>query len=508
MRFPFFRKKLSAPEPSRSVRHARFSGYDAAINRPLFGDMSKSRGSADYEIVTSLDDLRGKTRGLLRNSGMYRRYVWLLRINVVGENGFRFQSRVKRQDGKLDVTLNDRVENAWADFCTAPTVDGEMDMVDLTHLAISTWAQDGEVIWELVFDQRYPFGFAIDPIESDLLDHTLNITHSNGNQIRMGVEFDTRKRPVAYHFLTSHPGDLTWFDNGSSKRYRRVPADRVIRMYDRDRVGQTRGVPPAVSTIGSVHMLDSYREAETVFRRLMAAMGGFFKKAAPESVPSKISEMADGKGTDFDGGEVFEMNMEPGVFRQIPDGLEPVTVSLGGTSGDYSDFERQQKMDIANGMNLSTFTVGQETAGVSYSTGRSVLIEDRNFYKVLQSTFVRGLFTKLFRVWVRQVIIHPDHDIPATRIAAIIAAATFRPRGWDWVDPAKDVSANTEALATGQTSLARVAAQRGIDRDELLDEIAEDKQAAEQRGLTLDYGGGKNTTTDAQTSQKQDDADE
>ena len=78
----------------------------------------------------------------------------------------------------------------------------------------------------------------------------------------------------------------------------------------------------------------------------------------------------------------------------------------------------------------------------------------------------------------------------------------MRPRGWSWVDPAKEVRANREALASNQTSLARVAAERGIDRDDLLDEIQEDQSAAALRGLTLNYE--KGSPVDKQSSENDD----
>ena len=81
-------------------------------------------------------------------------------------------------------------------------------------------------------------------------------------------------------------------------------------------------------------------------------------------------------------------------------------------------------------------------------------------------------------------------------------AKQFRARGWDWVDPAKEVSANAEALRTKQTSLTRVAAGRGIDLTDLLDEIEEEQALAAERGLTLDY---ENGTSDDNSEDNDDD---
>ncbi len=476
------KKPAPAPRPTTARRN-----YMAAQNVARYGDLKASRGSADFELANSLSEVRAKARFLARNSGSMRRYIQLMKVNVVGDGGFRLQSRVRMLDGRLDISLNQRVEDAWARWSEAPTVDGTMTLIDLINQAVATWCRDGEVLWEIVYSPTYRDGVAINPIEADLLDETLTRKNpDNGNDIRMGVEVDAYGRPVAYHLLTSHPGDLVWYAVENQRRYRRVPANRMIHIFVKDRPGQTRGEPPASAAIQPVKMLDGYREAETMGRRLRAALMGFFTRSLPKM--EGLTELADREDTDD---EIFEMDMEPGRLKQLPDGLEFKEFSPGGSTTDYAQFESQIKKDLAMTFGISAFSHGMETQGVSYSTGRSVLIEDRDYYKTMQRFFIDHGALRLFRIWLPRHVIEETSVVPPTRLDAILTSAVFRPRGWDWVDPAKDVKANTEALRTMQTSLSRIAAARGMDRDELLDEIADDKMAAESRGLTLDFGDGK-----------------
>jgi lambda family phage portal protein len=486
--FGLWPRKKSTPAPvvTRLPKSER-RNYLAASNVARYGDLNASRGSADWELANSLAEVRSKARFLARNSGSMRRYIQLMKVNVVGEAGFRLQSRVKKLDGKLDLTLNDRVERAWSRWCKAPTVDGRISMVGLLNQAVATWCRDGEVIWEIVYSSRYRDGIAIRPIEADLLDETLNRKNpDNNNDIRMGVELNGDGRPVAFHFLTSHPGDLVWYATDTQRRYRRVTADRVVHIYDQDRPGQTRGEPPAAAAIQPVKMLDGYREAETMGRRLRAALMGFFQRSLPKI--EGLSELADREDVDD---EMFEMDMEPGRLKQLPDGMEFREFSPSGSTTDYAQFEGQIKKDLAMTFGISTFSHGMETQGVSYSTGRSVLIEDRDYYKTMQRFFIDRGILLLFEAWLPNHILTESSMVPPSRQQIILEDAIFRARGWNWVDPAKDVKANTEALRTMQTSLSRIAADRGMDRDELLAEIAEDQQAAESMGLTLDYTDGK-----------------
>lgn len=479
--------KPSAETGEKKTAFAR--GYAAAEAKARYGDFKASRGSADYELRGGLSVVRAKSRALARNSSSMKRFLWLLRINIVGSKGFIFKSRVRRENGEPDVSLNDRVEEAWREWCKQPTVDGKMQMVDLEAQAVQAWARDGEIFWEIVINRSYKDGFAINPLEADYVDETYNtVDLRTGNEIRMGVEIDANNRPVAYHVLQYHPGSYHQVGRFGKTLHRRVPAENMLHIYERSRPGQTRGEPHGSSVINSVKMLDGYRESETMRRRIMAAIMGFFTKQVKS--PEGVSELAD---TQDESEGLLEMTVEPGTLKELPPGMDFHKFDPGGALTDYAQFESQIKKDIAMGFNLSAFSLGMETEGVSYSTGRSVLQEDRDFYRYMQDFFIRTAIEPIFSRWLGMHLLSPDSVIPPSRVTAIRAKASFKGRGWGWVDPAKEVSANAQALATKQTSLAQIAAERGMDRDDLLDEIAEDEKAAKARGLTLSYAGGNDS---------------
>jgi lambda family phage portal protein len=476
--------------------------YVAAAEKARYGDLRNTGGSADRELRAGLRALRNKSRWLARNSSSMKRYMWLMVINIVGDKGFVFKSRVRKLDGDPDTTLNERVEKAWAKWCEQPTVDGVMTIVDLETQMVRSWCTDGEVIWELVDNPKYRDGFAVNPIESDYLDETLNgINRSTGNEIRMGVEIDIYGAPVAYHFLTYHPGASDFRFVDYNKSHRRVEASRVIHMYERLRPGQTRGEPPTSTVVNSVKMLDGYREAETVGRRLRSALMGFFKRALPGS--SGIDGLGD-RETDDDE-SLIEMDVQPGLMKELPPGVDFDKFDPGGSQTDYADFEGQIKKDIAMGFNISAYSHGMETKGVSYSSGRTVVIEDRDFYKVEQGFFSRQGLKRLFNRWLSRHLLQDDCLIPPSRASVIREKAEFKGRGWDWVDPAKDIKANSEALATHQTSLTQIAASRGRDIADLLDEIAEERQMAEKRGLKLDYSTVNTVLSDSNSKDPEED---
>ena len=472
----------------------RNTGYMGASTDSRFGDFGLARStSADTELRANLVKLRDRSRYQARNSGMVRRYIHLMKTNVVGEGGFKLQVRVKRVDGSMNKVLNDRVQNAWRKWTRKCSVDRKLSLTEMMSLAVGCWCRDGEAIIEIVRGQRFPKGFALKMIEADLLDETLNRPASNTqNEIRMGVELDADEAPVAYHFLTHHPGGDGWMSMDTRRRYRRVPAERIIHAYERLRPGQTRGEPHTVSMLATVQMLDGYREAEVMHRRIAASVMGFFKKMAQDA--GTVTELADPDQDEDD--ELFSLTMTPGLLTELPRGLDFEKFDPGGVQGDYAQFEGQVKREASMGVNLSNFSLGQETQGVSYSTGRSVLIEDRDHYKASQRFIIEQILWPLFEAWVSMETISPEASIPPLFIVAVMDNYHFRGRGWDWVDPAKDVRANAEALETRQTSLSRIAADRGIDVRDLVEEIAQDEALLAEYGLTMGTISGNNKQTE------------
>ena len=74
-------------------------------------------------------------------------------------------------------------------------------------------------------------------------------------------------------------------------------------------------------------------------------------------------------------------------------------------------------------------------------------------------------------------------NIPLRQYDRFSSAAEFRGRGFSWVDPQKEMTAAIAGLQSGILPLNHVAAQYGMDTEELLSQIARDKQLAEQFGI-------------------------
>jgi len=253
----------------RKKKPTRKRGYDGAAANRLFSDFITSQRSADSELRHTLKTLRNRCRELVRNNEYAKRYVHLIKTNVVGERGITLQEKAFNEDGTLDIGANNMIEREWKRWGRAGncTVDGRMSWVDAQAMVIESLARDGECLIRMVNYNGNPDRFALEFLEPDLIDEDKNERLSDGRQIRMGVELDRYRRPIAYHILTAHPGDLEYATQ--ARRTERVPADRILHMYLPERAQQTRGVPWMTTAIQSLKMLHGYREAEIQPVRLL-----------------------------------------------------------------------------------------------------------------------------------------------------------------------------------------------------------------------------------------------
>ena len=467
----FDRFKRNKP---RQIAKRGFQG--AQVNR-LFADFLTSTRSADSELRPALLTLRNRSRDLARNNEYARRYLNLLKTNVVGEKGVTMQVKAKNQDNTFDSVGNTIVENAWARWCKRGncTVDGRMSFVDAQHLFIQSLARDGEVLIRMVnYDNADKF--AIEFLEPDVLDEQKNEITQDGNRIRMGVELNKWRRPQAYYILSEHPGDME-YSQAYARRHERITADKILHIYDTDRAQQTRGVPWMSTAIESLKMLHGYREAELVAARTGASKMGFF-----------TSPQGDGfTADDYENQFSPIMNAEPGTFHQLPAGVDFKAFDPNHPSTAFGEFERAVLRGIASGLGVSYYALANDLTAVSYSSIRAGELADRDFYKTLQQLMIEHFVEPVYRAWLSAAMTANRMPIPITKYGKFADAVHFRGRGFPWVDPQREIQANIMGITNGILSMQDVANNYGRDVEETFEQIALEKELAARYGIQLAF---------------------
>lgn len=455
--------------------------YAAASKGRLYMDFKGSNKSADAEIRWSLRDLRNRSRDLERNNEYARRYLQLLQTNIVGENGFRLQLKGRNIDGTIDMAGNNIIEAAWEEFSRlgGSTVDGKMSMTDLSNHVIRGMARDGEVFLHIVNKNYLRHGIGVQIIEPDRVDEQMNETLRDGNQVRMGIELDSSTRRVAaYHVLVNNPGDYDYATNTTGIFRQRIPADRMLHIYLQERADQTRGVPWTVTAMPALKMLHGYREAELVAARVGAAKMGFFTSPAGDGFT------ADGYEDTF----TPLYDAEAGTFHQLPAGVDFKAFDPTHPTTAFADFEKAILRGIAGGLGVSYTALANDLEGTSYSSIRQGALEERDFYKTQQRFMIEHFIDPMFRLWMRHVMDFALIPINGPgKFEKFALGISWRARGFQWVDPLKEINAAVVGLQNGIISHTDIAATYGRDAEETFAQIQRDKEMAKIFGLTMAY---------------------
>lgn len=482
--------------------------YMAASNDRLVADLVSQLGdvSGNAEVRMGLRVMRRKSRQLANDNEWVKRFLQLLRDNVVGPRGFTLQSKIykaRKKDGvaELDRDANDVIEAAYAAQSKLGVFSacGKLNRRTFERAAITALARDGEVIVEKIIGSAFgPYGLAWRFIDPDLLDDTLNLAVNGaypgigrldtGHDVRMGVERNAWGRPVAYWFLNVHPGDDVV--NVPVVRHRRVPADRVLHYFVAEelRPDTARGIPWIYTAIRRMSMLGGYEEAALVNARTGASKMGFFAPPAPmgggalaESGGANGSPVADGE--DAQGNLVTEA--EPGTFGVLPAGWDFKTWDPAYPNDAMDGFVRGMLRAFSSACGLTYNTIGNDLAGVSLSAMRHGANQDRDTYESIQEGLRDGICVPMFEAWLSLGLglgrigrLPPDGFDRFNR--PVFIARPFRSP-----DPQKDVAANAQEVALGTNSRTRICAEKGLDFDEVLDELAEEEAKAKAKGVTL-----------------------
>jgi lambda family phage portal protein len=456
---------------------AQLRDYAAARINRLSGDWVTSILSADQSLKGDLRLLRGASRSLVRDNSFATRYTNLLVENIVGHQGIQLQARMMSTRGKMSTKANQQLEDAWLEwgFAENASANGRLSWIDLQSLFWTVLPTDGESCFRILRGYENEFRFALEPLDADLLDETINGLAPNGNEIRMGVEVNDYGRPLAYWMWTRHPSDTGPL---SKKRaHVRVDANDIIHEFSMLRPGQSRGVPWFTPVLIDQKMLQGYQEAE-----ITAARWGASNMAKITYDPEK------GGGSlavAQPGASAIPQEVEPARIVRLGPGEDLEGTNFNHPNTAFAGFTKEIQRSIATGLNVAYTSLSGNLEAVNYSSIRAGLLGERDFYRRMQVWTAHRFSRRVFREWV--VCAALADKLPAQLTDAILAptATKWRPRGWPWVDPRNDIEAAHLEIALGVNSRTNIAGDRGRDFEETVDDLELEQEIADEAGVSI-----------------------
>ena len=458
----------------------------AAAKMTRVSAWGQSNTSADSELNTSLRNLRTKSRALVRDASYAKRAKVIIVNNVVGM-GIGVQAQVATSRGQLNQLINDDIEKAWQDWSNAKSchTGGSLHFGDLERMAMGQVFEAGEVFIRKhyrTFDSSAIIPFTLEIIEAErICDEYQPGALSPMNNVKMGIETDKYGKPVAYWIRELHPGELR-HSMSATDRVERVSADQIIHLRVIDRWPQTRGEPWLHTAAAKLNDMDGYSEAEIV-----AARGAANYLGVTETDPMALEGLSNEQA---DGSQVQEI--EPGINMKLLPGEKFNFIAPNRPNPNMDPFMRLMLREVAAGVGTSYESISRDYSQSNYSSSRLALIDDRDLWRTLQQWFIRNFREPIRREWLQQAVLsRAIKKISIDEYANApekFQAVRFKPRGWSWVDPTKEVDAYKKAIRAGFMTVGEVISLTGGGRD-LEDVLRERKQELEMManmGLKFD----------------------
>jgi capsid protein len=232
------------------------------------------------------------------------------------------------------------------------------------------------------------------------------------------------------------------------------------------------GVPwSAVSILRHRDFADK-EEADMVRRKIAACFTVFVRRggAGPTSLAQSADQSVDASNRKLE-------KISPGMIAYV-EGEGDVTPAVPPSAPDDGDAERQQYA-FAAGTGLPFATLTGNLKGANYSSLREGKLD---FWTVLDQLQWHMCVPQIARpAWKRVMRAASGRGMQISPDLAAKYAMPKRP----WVDPKKDLEAAMLELQVGLNSWPEMAAERGFDPDDLLDEIQQWKGKLEAAGITF-----------------------
>jgi lambda family phage portal protein len=426
----------------------------------------------NWILRCDLAALRSRARDMAKNSPHFRKFLVMAKSNIIGHKGIQLQCDAAFANGKPYTTLNSRIEDAfwqWGKRETC-TESGKLSWVDAQQLAVETLIRDGECLVEHITDADNAFGYALRFWNVDWLDETHNEILKSGNRVIMGVEIDGRDRPVAY-WLTEPPSENFYgYEKTQQRRRRRVDArdmSHIFRVTEDE--SQVRGITWFHAALLQGKDLHEYSGGVVQSARVAAHTFGFLKQTeAPEVSFDGDCPNCNGSGCSRCDSPAMQIDKAPLSVNILDPGFEFQQFDPKQPTQNHAEFMNSMLHTLAAGLGVTGFSLAGDMSQVNFSSARVGLGEEREVWRSLQALIADTLCRDVYRRWLLSALLKGAVEFSIDPYLDQLLEPTWRPRGWSYIEPQKDITAALDAIKGNLLTYREHFAERGIDLEEWL----------------------------------------
>lgn len=453
------------------------SAYEGASTGRRLGMWGTSGAGPDTTLSYSLPNLRGRSRKLVRDNPIIDGAIGSFVANLIGDG-------ITPRWTMDDKGLQQEIQELWAESQSEFDYDQTSDFYGLQALGARSLIEGGEFFIINHFQKRRDnlVPYQIQLLEGDHLEADYNETLTNGNVIKMGIEYNKKGEKVAYHFLAEHPGEIYASFNALTRL--RIPADRVIHVFKPLRIGQRRGRPWMASTIVKMHEIDQFDDATLVGKKVQAMFCGFITRPPGTGddsplVGNKIGESSGGSDI---------VGVEPGTLTELGLG-EDVKFGNPPTGDSGVDYLKNQLRMAARGIGITYEQFTGDLTDVNFSSIRAGLVEFRRLCTQIQrQTIIFQMCRTVGRQWMKQAVLSGAITIPGFNTnPRSFMKINWNPDPFAYVNPQVDIDVDVKKIRHGLSSRERILnGSEGLDIEVVNREIVENNASLDKDNIILD----------------------
>jgi len=339
------------------------------------------------------------------------------------------------------------------------------------RLAEKACARDGEAFGILTSNSRlkHPVKLYVQWVEAE------QCTSPPGTAIDPwlidGVRFDENWTPLEYYFLKRHPGEAIPGYVIDRTAFTTVAARNVLHWFERDRIGQGRGIPRITAGLPLFAQLRRYTLATLTAAEFAAMIAGIMKT---NMLP------AGGAAASVDNWDIYELVR--GALLTLPEGWEAQQFKPDQPTTTYGDFKREILNEVGRGPGAPLNVVSGNSSQYNYSSGR---LDHGPYHRGIgidRSELQMIVLDPIFEAWAEEAAQIPGY-LPADLPPVEDWEFSWNFDGFDSIDPVKDATADDIRLKNGTSTLAEIAGEYGQDWREIADQRTVEKAYHEARGL-------------------------
>lgn len=462
--------------------------------------------SADADLLPDWRLLTARAWDVARNHGMMSGGVQIHLDNIIG-TGLRLAAkpeyRTLNQTAEWAGEWSRHVESLWRQW--AEDIDLNCDASRRLNFAgmliqgYRSYMLTGDMLAtaEWLPGRGGSYATAIQMVDPARLSNPHEL--SDADRLRAGVETDVLGAPIAYYIRSSLPSDGRF--GSTPHAWRRVPREtpwgrrQVIHVYDQERPGQTRGKSGFASILARTKMLDRFQDAGLE----AAVINAMYAAVIESEFDHAAVAQALGVGAEDEAMQNYLVGMTTWheTAPILMDGVkiphlypgEKLTMTTPNhPSPNFADFERAVLRHLASGLNISYEELTRDYSQTNYSGARAALEQSWKFFYGRRELIAGAFASQVYALWLEEAIDKGDVEVPDGAPDFWSAKTAWCRCRWvgprkGHIDPMKESKADLLEMKRGLLTMEDACAARGIDWEENLEEIAQERRRMEELGI-------------------------